>query len=52
MDRRERTEVNTGIPQGSPVSPILFAIYLSGLLGYVKDKVPGIKALSFVDDVA
>jgi len=38
--------------EGSPVSPILFTIYLSCLFGYVEDKVPGIKALSFVDDVA
>ena len=44
--------INTGVPQGSPISPILFAIYLSGLFGYVEDKVPGIKALPFVDDVA
>ena len=45
-------EVDTGIPQGSPVSPILFTVYLSGLFGYMEDRVPGIKALSFVDDVA
>jgi len=28
-------EVNTGIPQGSPASPVLFNVYLSGLLGAV-----------------
>jgi len=44
--------VDTGILQGSPVSPILFTAYLSGLFGYVEEKAPGIKALSFVDDVA
>ena len=44
--------METGIPQGSPVSPILFTVYLSGLFGYVEEQVPGIKALSFVDDVA
>jgi len=48
----EDHEANTGIPQGSPVSPILFTIYLSGLFGYMEDKVPDIKPLSFVDDVA
>jgi len=31
-------EVNTGIPQGSSASPILFTAYLSGLFGYVKGK--------------
>jgi len=45
-------EVETGIPQGSPVSPILFTAYLSGLFGYVEERVPGVKTLSFVDDVA
>jgi len=45
-------EVETGIPQGSPVSPILSTVYLSGLFGYVEERVPGVKALSFVDDVA
>ena len=44
--------MNTGTPQGSQVSPILSTIYLSGLFGHGEDKVPGIKALSFVDDVA
>jgi len=45
-------EVGTGIPQGSPAPPILFTVYLSGLFGHVEERVPGIKALSFVDDVA
>jgi len=44
--------VSTDIPQGSPVFPVLSKVYLSGLFGSVEEKVPGIKALSFVDDVA
>ena len=44
--------MESGIPQGSPVSPILFTVYLSGLFGYVEERVTGVKALSFVDDVA
>jgi len=34
------------------VSPILFTVYVSGQFSYVEEKVPNIKALSFVDDVA
>ena len=45
-------DVDTGTPQGPPASPILFTIYLSGLFAHVEREVPGIKALSFVDDVA
>jgi len=45
-------EVDAGIPQGSPVSPILFTVYISGLFGYVEERVPGVKAPSFVGDVA
>jgi len=41
-------EVDAGIPHGSPVP----RSYLSGLFGYVEERVPGVKALSFVDDVA
>jgi hypothetical protein len=47
----ERHPVEAGIPQGSPVSPILFAIYTSGLIKWVGERVSGIEGLSFVDDV-
>lgn len=43
-------EVVSGIPQGSPVSPILFTIYLSGVFETVEDKVTGCLATSFFDD--
>ena len=43
--------VETGIPQGSPVSPILFAVYISGVFKEVERKT-GAEGLSFVDDVA
>jgi hypothetical protein len=54
IDGCERAErnVQTGIPQGSPISPILFAIYLSGVFETVEASVPGAQALSFADDVA
>jgi len=47
-------DVETGVPQESPVSPVLFVIYLSGLFGQVEDKEEecGSEGISFVDDVA
>jgi len=46
----ERHPVEAGVPQGSPVSPILFAIYTSGLIKWVEDYVSA-EGLSFVDDL-
>jgi retron-type reverse transcriptase len=40
------------VPQGSPVSPILFNIYLSGIFNRIEEQNPEIIALSFVDDIA
>ena len=47
----QEKEVETGIPQGSPVSPILFLIYISGVFEQVEKEPPGIVLLSFVDDL-
>jgi hypothetical protein len=43
--------VETGIPQGSPVAPILFITYLSGIFEEVEGSCEG-KGLLFADDVA
>jgi ribonuclease HI len=43
--------VNSGLPQGSPVSPVLFAIYLSGLFTSIEGEVPEVRCLSFADDI-
>jgi hypothetical protein len=43
--------VDTEIPQGSPVAPILFVTYLSGFFDEVEREVPGIRVLSFADDI-
>jgi len=42
--------VDTGVPQGSPAAPILFATYLSGISDEVESAVP-VRGLSFVDDI-
>ncbi|KAI0999672.1 hypothetical protein K3495_g8523 [Podosphaera aphanis] len=42
--------VSTGIPQGSPVSPILFTIYTSGVFQKVEDEVDTCQLTSFADD--
>jgi len=56
MDGKEgdNMDVETEIPQGSPVSPVLLIIYLSGLFGQVehKEEECGSEGISFVDDVA
>jgi hypothetical protein len=46
----ERYRVEAGVLQGSPMSPILFAIYTSGLIKWVEAYVPA-EGLSFVDDL-
>lgn len=43
--------VETGIPQGSPASPILFLIYISGVFEQVEKRLPEIILLSFVNDL-
>ena len=48
----EEYEEKTGVPQGSPVAPILFTAYLSGIFDHVEEACPGVQGLSIVDDVA
>ena len=45
----EETEVTTGLPQGSLVSPILFIIYVSGV-HQAGEGDGAVRSLSFVDD--
>jgi hypothetical protein len=46
----ERHPVEAGVPQGSPWSTILFAIYTSGLINWVEEYASA-EGLSFVDDL-
>jgi Reverse transcriptase (RNA-dependent DNA polymerase) len=39
------------VPQGSPVFPILFNIYLSGIFDKIEEQNPEIIALLFTDDI-
>jgi len=45
----ERYRVEAGVPQGSLVSPILFAFYTSGLIKWVEENVSDAQQLSIVD---
>jgi len=48
---KKRHPVEAGVPQGSPVSPILFVIYTSGLIKWVEEYVSEADRLFVVDDL-
>lgn len=45
----EEVEVETGVPQGSPVSLILFVVYLSRIFKEVEKEVEGCTATLYAD---
>lgn len=51
-DREALQPVDTGIPQGSPCSPILFIIYLKPLFDELEHQGLGLQFPSYMDDVA
>jgi len=53
-ESQSKISMNAGIPQGSPVSPIMFLIYLHPVLKSVREDDPNfpIKIPSYMDDIA
>ena len=47
----EPVSVTTGLPQGSPVLPVLFALYIAETHGAVEGQVEDSRGISFVHDV-
>ena len=46
-------QMDAGIPQGSPMSPILYMFYNTDLLDILKKHdTPGAQSLGFIDDIA
>jgi hypothetical protein len=60
MDRRvhmvvdgqegQEMEVTMGLPQGSPASPILFAVYMHDVHEFVERQLSSVVSFSFMDD--
>ncbi|EAQ82983.1 hypothetical protein CHGG_10801 [Chaetomium globosum CBS 148.51] len=44
------TAIRAGVPQGSPLSPVLFILYISSLYKQLKDEHPHLAITGFADD--
>jgi len=51
-ERNQSQSVNSGISQGSPISPMLFLIYIRFLFIKINNKHTQLKLSSYIDDVA
>jgi hypothetical protein len=44
-------DIRAGLPQGSPVSPVLFILSISAMFQWLEDRHPMLQTISFVDDI-
>ena len=44
-------DIQAGLPQGSPASPVLFILSISAMFPYLTEKHPDVESISFVDDM-
>lgn len=47
----EARSIRAGLPQGSPISPILFILSVSEMFQWLENRHPKLQAILFVDDV-
>lgn len=47
----ETHDIQAGLPQGSPVSPVLFILSISAMFAWLEDRHSGLQLISFVDDI-
>jgi hypothetical protein len=47
----ETRSIQADLPQGSPISPVLFILSISGMFQWLEDRHPRLQAISFVDDI-
>lgn len=47
----ETRDIHAGLPQGSPVSPVLFILSISTMFQWLEDRHAMLQTISFVDDV-
>lgn len=54
IDRRtgETHDIQAGLPQGSPVPPVLFILSMSAIFSWLEERHPNMQAISFVDDMS